>query len=284
MAQAVELRPLTLGELLDKAFSLYRGNFVLFAGIAMIPGLFYFAMSLVQSVIQAATESAQRDPAAGAGLLGAMLLGLVVMMLSFIFYLYAYFLSMGAAVFAVSDLYLGRTTTIREAYGRIRGMAGRVFNVVISTGLRIFLGFLLLIIPGMLLAARYSLALPACVLENLKTREAIRRSILLAEGAWGRILLILLLNVILTWAAAALLQVPLVALGQLTGSTLAAGVLSALGELLATVLVAPVYTIAIGLQYYDSRVRKEAFDLQHLMQALEAPGAAPAAAVTPAVS
>lgn len=283
MAQAAELRPLTLGELLDKTFSLYRTHFTLFIGIALIPGLFFFAVSLAQSFIQTIAEGAQRDPGAAAGALMAMLVSLAVLFVGFAFYLYAYFLSMGATVFAVSDLYLGRTTSIREAYGRIRGLAGRVFNVMISAGVRVFLGFLLLILPGIFLAIRYSLALPASVLENLRATDALKRSAELVEGTGGRILMILVLNVILTYVAIAVLQLPLAMVGFATGSPFLTGLLNSIGELLATVLVAPVSTIAIGLQYYDARVRKEAFDLQHMMQALEAPGTAPAAGVTPAV-
>jgi len=34
---AIDLRPLSLGEILDRTFSLYRNNFLLFFGITAIP-------------------------------------------------------------------------------------------------------------------------------------------------------------------------------------------------------------------------------------------------------
>jgi hypothetical protein len=34
---SIDLRPMSLGEVLDKTFTLYRENFLLFAGIAAIP-------------------------------------------------------------------------------------------------------------------------------------------------------------------------------------------------------------------------------------------------------
>ena len=40
---------------------------------------------------------------------------------------------------------------------------------------------------------------------------------------------------------------------------------------LAQALVAPLATISFSLIYYDERVRKEAFDLQLMMDALDAP-------------
>ncbi len=53
-----------------------------------------------------------------------------------------------------------------------------------------------------------------------------------------------------------------------------------MGSFLSGVLVGPLVTIALALVYYDERVRKEAFDLQLMMQALDrnAPPAPPAPA------
>ena len=47
-------------------------------------------------------------------------------------------------------------------------------------------------------------------------------------------------------------------------------VLGQVGSLLGGILVAPVHTIGFALFYYDLRVRKEAFDLQMMMQAIGA--------------
>ena len=44
----LDLRPLSLGEILDRSFSLYRENFTLFIGIAAIPRLLVLALRLVQ--------------------------------------------------------------------------------------------------------------------------------------------------------------------------------------------------------------------------------------------
>ena len=47
-------------------------------------------------------------------------------------------------------------------------------------------------------------------------------------------------------------------------------VLGQVGNFLGGILVAPVHTIGFALFYYDLRVRKEAFDLQMMMQAIGA--------------
>ena len=51
--------------------------------------------------------------------------------------------------------------------------------------------FMLLLLPAciytILMGLRYALALPACVVENLKARASLRRAIDLSKGARGRI-------------------------------------------------------------------------------------------------
>jgi hypothetical protein len=44
----LDLRPLSLGEVLDRTFSLYRRHFPVFMGIAAIPHLLALALGLLQ--------------------------------------------------------------------------------------------------------------------------------------------------------------------------------------------------------------------------------------------
>jgi hypothetical protein len=57
-------------------------------------------------------------------------------------------------------------------------------------------------------------------------------------------------------------------------------VLFQLFNFIVRVLIAPIGTIACSLMYYNLRVRKEAFDVQHLMASL---GTQPAPGTTPAI-
>ncbi|MGH9780673.1 MAG: hypothetical protein ACRD33_02535, partial [Candidatus Acidiferrales bacterium] len=62
-------------------------------------------------------------------------------------------------------------------------------------------------------------------------------------------------------------------------------ILQDLTAFISQVLIAPVGGIAFSLMYYNLRVRKEAFDLEHLMGAMgtgSAPGGAAPGAVLPA--
>ena len=52
------------------------------------------------------------------------------------------------------------------------------------------------VVYGIIMGLRYSLAVPACAVENLTARAAIRRSIQLTKGSRGRIFMLALLALI----------------------------------------------------------------------------------------
>src|SRR5512132_389645 len=112
---ALDLRPLTLGELLDRAFSLYRRHFRLFVGLMVIPALFTMVFAVASELLQlmarpeAAGSLANADPMALAGMFIGGGIAFVVMFLA---YLVAYAVTLGATTVAVSELYAGREATI----------------------------------------------------------------------------------------------------------------------------------------------------------------------------
>ena len=67
----------------------------------------------------------------------------------------------------------------------------------------------------------------------------------------------------------------MVAIGVSSGATSTgelppiAEILLALSNFVTTSLVSPIVTIALSLVYYDERVRKEAFDLQHMLEEID---------------
>jgi len=125
---------------------------------------------------------------------------------------------------------------------------------------------------------RYALAIPACTVENLRWWPALTRSWYLSGGNVLRILGILLLTVLMGSILTTVLQMPAFLIfnpfnpkpGMLS---MAYFFWAFLGEFLGRTLAGPIATIAPALIYYDARVRKEAFDLQLMMEAV---GQAPA--------
>lgn len=291
------LRPMTTGELLDRTFNLYRNHFVLFVGIATVPP----ALMLVVNLIQAGMVARPAHSMVGAGLMAA---GGIGMMLAFIAYAVGMAVAHAATVFAVSAVHLGRDTSVAESYGRVKGRYGRVVWVMVQAGLRAFLPSILLIIvaavgipitmkgggagravaafvvvlamiiaaiAGLVLYLRYALAVPACVLEDIKATAAIHRSMTLSAGSRGRIFVIYVLMVVITYIVLFAFMIPAGLLSALVakGSPAVATLFTGLAQFLAATLAGPIATIALSLVYYDQRVRKEAFDIQLMVAALD---------------
>lgn len=316
---AYELRPLSLGELLDRTFTLYRGNFLVFAGILLLPIFVNLPLQFAILRIQGAPFPIGRASSS------PRLLFYIVAFAPLLWFVYA--VAHAAMTYAVSDAYLGRPSTIAEAYRKIRGSVWRVIGVSLGVGIRI-LGFttllvtLLVVIPVaavmpsalaarggapdrtmgaialiVLLAlapvaimlvlwftVRYTVSIPAVVLENTKAGAAIRRSVELSKGRRWQGLLALLLGVVINYAMVGLFQGPFyaaMAVLRIKGHLPLWLTLSmTLSSSIAAVIAGPVPMIIFVIFYYDLRIRKEAFDLHQMMASL--PEATPGAAVSPA--
>jgi Membrane domain of glycerophosphoryl diester phosphodiesterase len=134
--------------------------------------------------------------------------------------------------------------------------------------------------------SRLALAVPACILEGLSVGSAFQRSWFLSKNSVWRIILAFLL----TWALGVILVIVLGVPGQIYAAAmgnkgLIVGlILQQIGGFIAGVLATPISVTAIALIYYDQRVRKEAFDLQLMMEAVgEQPPQTMAAAAQPPI-
>jgi hypothetical protein len=134
------------------------------------------------------------------------------------------------------------------------------------------IALLLLVLPafvyGIVMTLRYALALPACVVENLKARKAIRRSIELSKGARGRIFILFLLIGVIKLGLLLISQAFFFAAIFKNHGQVAAWV-NALSQVVAfftNTFLGPIGATGITLFYYDQRVRKEGFDIEWMMQ------------------
>lgn len=174
-----------------------------------------------------------------------------------------YALGLGVLIAAIADAYLGRPLGVRQAFSRVRPLLASLLGGYVLAGLRIVLGLLLLVIPGLVWAMSYLLVTQAVVVEGKGARAALERSKKLSRGGRGRLallgLVVGLIQVALQWGFAAVLpaavqRLPLLAL---------------LLQQLPAILVLPLYPAVLTVAYFDLRVRKEAFDLELLAQAVE---------------
>ena len=120
---------------------------------------------------------------------------------------------------------------------------------------------------GFILYLRNSLALPAGVVERLGIRAAMRRSKVLSVGAKGRVFVVLLIAGCLL-SVVGVLESPATMLVMFDPKHqhYIAQAITLLISFVGRTVVTPVAMIGLTLVYFDQRVRKEALDLQLLLE------------------
>ena len=312
---AVELRPLSLGQVLDRTFSLYRSNFWLFVGVMAVPLCSLLLFAPLFAFLGLSDPRAFANVANPQILMGRLFLLLLPL---FCIFFAIYMLAAGAVTYAVSDTSLGRPSTIRGAYGKVFGNFWRLIGLTLNILLRMILVAIVVALAAGVLAGafgiatratgtriaavvfgfaiflaiiaswvgwiwfglRYSLSISTLLLEDAKIGEAIRRSVELTRGSRGRIFVAFLLCAIIGYVGVIIFQGPFLIAQFLTLSKGQPPVwLSALGSVAGMIggaVTGPITMIALVLCYYDLRIRKEAFDLQYKMASL-APDPPPSA-------
>lgn len=163
----------------------------------------------------------------------------------------------GTLIEAVRDVRDGRADlSVRETFERVFPVLNRIVIAGILLGIAIGIGFLLLIVPGLIVLTLWIFVIPAIVLENRGIGEAFGRSRELVRGnGWNVFGVIVLTFVLLLGVSIAL---------RLILSPLDDWLASLIQQLVANTLVAPFAVIVWTLAYYRLR-------------ALEAPAQAPVA-------
>ena len=173
--------------------------------------------------------------------------------------------------------------------GKVRGYAAGD-NSPLFGGL-MFLLFILLGGFALWMLLRFCLAFPASVVEQARAWTALKRAVRLSHATRGRILVLyilgLVLNWMLTWAVTFVVIIAVAMIPSLQGQkhSEAVGMImmfSLYGSYFAVkALIKPIYGIALTLFYFDQRIRKEAFDIEWLMQQAGMAPAPPQPAPTP---
>jgi hypothetical protein len=294
-----ELRPLSLGEILDRTFQIYRSRFSLFAGIAVVAATIRLVFGGGFLALQEALRSGHQTTALQ---VTTALGSLVTAAVSWI----AAGLTFAALTFAVEKIYLDRPTTITDAYQGVRLRLWRYVTLDLACFLLPFLPFVLIgllaavamfakagsgnnvraiaVVMGfagvfffislplcLWLASRYALANAAAISESLTVRAALKRSVSLSHGTRGRIILAMICIAFVQVCLGLLFIFPL--FGPLSRSAGHPPLWISLYQLgfgfVSSVLFTPIYGIVLALFYYDSRIRKEGFDVEWLMERTE---------------
>jgi hypothetical protein len=229
------LRPSTLGEILDRTAQIYRGNFRLFAGTAIIPvGILVGIGALGGGLLVAAGITS------GGGLGANLALGAVVVIAALLAvptYIAAAVYSAAALTQAAVSAFHGEKLTIRAALRSVRPRFWSYFGLLLLQGViaaalpgiaagglivgliylgtragsgtagAIAIGFVIFLVAasaaGIIfwLALSYSMGLAVCVAEQKPAWDSLQRAFHLSRGTRGRIFVMFLLVIALSMIA-----------------------------------------------------------------------------------
>ncbi|MEU7167032.1 glycerophosphoryl diester phosphodiesterase membrane domain-containing protein [Streptomyces morookaense] len=294
----IPLRPLALGELLEGAFTTMRRYWRTLAGVSLAVAA---GTQLVETAVtrpwlgklqdlqslqeQGETVSVQKLLNALAGTFGGLAVtGLIGLAGSIV----------ATAMFTavVSRAILGRPMTAREAWQearpRLAGMAGLLVLVpLLITGV-----FLACLLPGLIIAVagtesagvpfmfvgilvgavlavslwiRYSLAVPALILEKQGVIDSMRRSAKLVRGSWGRIFGVVIVSSMLVFVFSTAVQIPGEAIRMILtqdATSWPAVIIAGIGAVIASTIALPFMAAVTALLYTDQRIRRESLDLE----------------------
>lgn len=302
----MELRPMTLGEILDRAFQIYRQKFLSLVAVAMIPAVLILAIRLVD-MAWLDVHSLLTPPRQPGIFVWNMLVALG-------FYHLAVLAGLpfsAAYVKQTSSVIFDEACTLQGSLGIVRARWGAYFWItvlkttgeliipeILAFGLAIGMVYpldaaglmnepnawvtaIMILLPTVLgvslflwVGACLSFSIPACALEDRKGFKALRRSWILSRTSRGRVITAWLLFLIFGWAVSWGLQI-LLRWGLIylywhfhlrQSAHFYEAVFYVLRAALASVL-APLYPIALTLIYYDQRIRHEGFDIEWMMNA-----------------
>jgi len=304
--QAV-LRPMNLGEILDRTFAIYRKRFLLFVGIAALPAVVMLGLHVVDNIwlhfdrfLGFDAREMGENMARGwfrsygyyhiSGFLWAMFLpGFVRMASGSLFgerysiweayrsiakrwrtYLWANFLKICAQLVIPEVL----------AFGILFGSVAFFIKAGLMRGFSPF-GVVFFALVGGVLTAFYwmgsslAFAIPATALEDLSGWKGLRRSWTLTQGSRWRIFIAWMMAIACNLILQSVVGFVAWLVAYLAyGGHHRAGFNVGIYQLIvyffyavAGAVVGPLYPIAVTLLYYDQRVRKEGYDLEVMMEA-----------------
>ncbi len=160
----------------------------------------------------------------------------------------------GVTAIIVTQLALApmKPVELRAAFAVLRSRWRPFLRTGVRVSLRILLGFILLVIPGIVMSARYLLWAPVVLLEGLEKKEALKRARALAARSWRTIIAAMLIQFLVPAIVGAII-------GAITGATGTHGKVSLqvkiTGQLsaLINIFILPLLSIVPALLYLKMR-------------------------------
>lgn len=254
----MQFEPMSVSRIVDRTFTLYKQNFLRFITIVAVIQVPLALVSLVWLAIL--SRGVEETTSA--------ITATVASFVSIFISLVGNALCQGALARSISDAYLGKELTVEQTFRAVLPKLMTLIGASLLVGLVVGLGFMLLVVPGVIFGLWFFVTTPSIVVENQGITAGMSRSKALASGNLGKVFAVGLLAVAITW----IISFPIGFVGGFISRLLFSEsfmltlFFNQFAGLIGQVLATPIASAAAVLLYYDLRIRKEGFDLQMLAQ------------------
>ncbi|HEV8621367.1 MAG TPA: hypothetical protein VGR33_00530 [Actinomycetota bacterium] len=251
------IRPRTLGEILSEAFRIYRENaakLMVIVAVIVVPLSFISAVLVrllgepkahrVEILGQPATIEYSRS--FGVTIL-VILIGAAIGVI-------IWAILQAAMLRGAAQATIGDPVDVEASYRWGLNRFGSVLLVAFLVGIVVGVGFILLVIPGIIFLVFLSVSEPALIVENRRGTDAMSRSWNLVRGHFWHALVVILVAAIIT----GIVQGILTAIGG--DNWFVRWIFTAIAQ----IITAPFTALVTVLLYLDLRARKEALTAERL--------------------
>jgi hypothetical protein len=237
----------SLGNVFSLSFSILGANFAPFAVLGALASIPMVALTVLFPDVAVNGAGAAPDMAPGRAIMGLLsaLLIFPVMIIAQAMILFGAFQDM-----------LRRPVRVLPSIGVGLARFLPIIGVSVVQGAGVLLGFALLIVPGIIVALAWCVALPVCVVEKLGPIASLRRSAALTKGhrwkLFGIYFLLIIVGAFIRGAFNGILH----AIGQ--------PIVSTIGEFVWEALYLAYTAILLAVIYRDLRVTREGVTTEHI--------------------
>jgi len=196
-ADSLRAQSTSIGSLYRRAFALYSEYFPKFVKLSVTAHIPYIITTLLLIGLQLAAESQPKGWGATKILL-VVAIGIVGLTHIVVQFLAAAAIS-GVTAVMVTQLSAAplRPVELRTPLTVLRRRWKPFLKTCVSVTLRILIGFVLLVIPGLIMIVRYALYAPVVLLEGLEKKAAMRRARELASRSWRTVIIVSVLQIVI---------------------------------------------------------------------------------------
>jgi Membrane domain of glycerophosphoryl diester phosphodiesterase len=244
-----------IGRVFDRTTAVYTRNFLTFSLVTLIasaPPLLLLAGGMLRT---GATNSAA---GLGASMYGR---GFLMIALYVVISIVLSLLSQAILVYASFQDMSGKPVSINDSFNIALSRFFPIIGLTLLMGLGIWIGFMLLIIPGIMLMIRWFVSVPVCVVERLGSWECLKRSAQLTKGQRWKVFGIMLL---LYLGAGIVNQIITYTLTAVGGS-----MLGLFGTLIWNTVWGAFFAVFVVVTYFELRVAKEGVNIEQIVSVFD---------------